>query len=243
MASPRRVCSGHLVQADDVRLLMDCGSGVVQRMASLGLRWQDITHVALTHFHNDHISDLSTLIFAWKWGDLPPRTAPATLVGPAGTAALLERLAAALGEWVREPGFPLVVREIAPGDELALADGVTLAAHKTPHTDESVAYAVIADGRRLVYTGDTGYDEGLAAWAGDCDLLLAECSLPPAMAIPSHLTPEQVGRLARLARARRLVLTHFYPPVERTDVRAAVGREYDGYVALADDGATFDIIQ
>ena len=222
---------------------MDCGSGVVQRMASLGVPWQGITHVALTHFHNDHVSDLSTLIFAWKWGDLPPRTAPATLVGPAGTAALLERLAAALGEWVREPGFPLVVREIAPGDELALADGVTLAAHKTPHTDESVAYAVIADGRRLVYTGDTGYDEGLAAWAGDCDLLLAECSLPPAMAIPSHLTPEQVGRLARLARARRLVLTHFYPPVERTDVRAAVAREYDGYVALAHDGATFDIIQ
>ncbi|HEX6631618.1 MAG TPA: ribonuclease Z [Gemmatimonadaceae bacterium] len=241
VASPRRVCSGHLVQADDVRLLMDCGSGVVQRMASLGVRWQEITHVALSHFHNDHVSDLTTLVFAWKWGDLPPRTAPAVLVGPVGTAALLDRLAAALGDWVREPGFPWTVREIAPGGELALADGVTLAAQKTPHTEESVAYALAAGGRRLVYTGDTGYDEGLAAWADGCDLLLAECSLPPAMAIPSHLTPEQVGRLARLARARRLVLTHFYPPVERTDVRAAVAREYDGYVALAHDGATFDI--
>lgn len=241
VASPRRVCSGHLVHADDVRLLMDCGSGVVQRMASLGVRWQDVTHVALSHFHNDHVSDLTTLVFAWKWGDLPPRAAPAVLVGPVGTAALLDRLAVALGEWVREPGFPWTVREIAPGAELALADGVTLAAHKTPHTEESVAYALSAGGRRLVYTGDTGYDEGLAAWADGCDLLLAECSLPPAMAIPSHLTPEQAGRLARLARARRLVLTHFYPPVERTDVRAAVAREYDGYVALAHDGATFDI--
>lgn len=224
-----------------MRLLMDCGSGVVHRMTALGVDWTGITHVALTHFDNDHISDVATLLIAFRHGQLPPRQAPCTILGPPGTRALLGRLATVAWDKLLAPGYPLVVTEIQPGEEVALADGVTLAAHKTPHTDESVAYGVRADGRRLVYTGDTGYDEELAAWAGDCDLLLAECSLPPAMAIPSHLTPEQVGHLARLARARRLVLTHFYPPVERTDVRAAVAREYEGYVALAADGATFEI--
>jgi ribonuclease BN (tRNA processing enzyme) len=139
------------------------------------------------------------------------------------------------------PGYPLELRELAPDERCELGPGVTLEARKVPHTAESVAYAVTDGQLRLVYTGDTGYDEGVAAWAAGCDVLLAECSLPEALAIPSHLTPAQAGRLARLAAARRLVLTHFYPPVERTDVRAAVAAEYAGPVALAADGWTLDL--
>ena len=239
--SPRRVSSGHLVEAGGVRLLMDCGSGVVHRMAALGIRWQEVTHVALTHFHNDHVGDLPTLIFAWRYGDLPPRSAPVTVLGPAGTAALLDGLASALGPWVREPGFPLEVREVAPDERVALGEDVALEVAKVPHTAESVGYAVVAGGRRLVYTGDTGYDETVGAWAHGCDLLLTECSLPAAMGMEIHLTPEQCGRLARVAKARRLALTHFYPPVERTDVRAAVAGEYDGPVHLAHDGWTMEL--
>lgn len=239
--SPGRVSSGQLVDCGSARVLMDCGSGVVHRMAELGLRWQDITHVALTHFHNDHISDLSTLVFAWRHGDLPARSAPVELVGPVGTVELVDRLAAAFGPWLREPGFPLSVREIEAGATLELSPGVTLGAHKTPHTDESVAYALATPGRRVVYTGDTGYDEKLADWASGCDLLLAECSLPAAMAMPIHLTPEECGQLAARARPDRLVLTHFYPPVERVDIRAAVATAFDGPLTLAVDGWTLDL--
>lgn len=236
-----RVSSGHLVDCGEVRVLMDCGSGVVHRMAEFGLRWQDISHVALTHFHNDHIGDLPTLVFAWRHGDLPARSEPVQIIGPVGTIQLIDRLAAAFGDWLREPGFPLLVREIGPGDTLELATGVTLGAHKTPHTDESLAYALTTPGRRLVYTGDTGYDETLADWAGGCDVLLAECSLPTAMAMPNHLTPEQCGQLAARARSHRLALTHFYPPVERVDIRAAVATAFDGPLTLAVDGWTLDL--
>ncbi|HEX5831371.1 MAG TPA: MBL fold metallo-hydrolase [Gemmatimonadaceae bacterium] len=239
--SPRRVSAGHLLQAGDVRLLMDCGSGVVHRMAALGLHWQGVTHVALTHFHADHIADLCPLIFAWRYGDLPARTAPVEVLGPPGTALLLDRLAAAFGDWVTAPGFPLTVREIAPGDEIPLADGVTLSARKVPHTDESVAYSVSAGRRRVVYTGDTGWDAELAAWAAGCDVLLAECSLPDEQRLAIHLTPSECGELARLARPGRLVLTHFYPPVDRLDVAGLVARHWEGPVSLAEDGWSLDI--
>ena len=53
--SPGRVQSGHLVDVGDVHLLMDCGSGVATRLADLAIRWQDITHLAITHFHADHV--------------------------------------------------------------------------------------------------------------------------------------------------------------------------------------------
>ncbi len=238
---PRRVCSGHLVEAGSVRLLMDCGSGVVHRMASLGLPWQEITHVTISHFHADHVSDLATLFVAWRHGQLPPRSAPAVVIGPPGTRAMLERMRDALWDDLLAPGYPVVVQELAPGAAMELGDGVSLAAHKVPHTEESVAWAVQRGGCRLVYTGDTAYDDALADWAAGCDLLLAECSLPEEMAVASHLTPERCARLAARARPRQLALTHLYPPVERVDIRAIVATAYDGPITPAEDGAAFEL--
>ncbi|MBA3919713.1 MAG: hypothetical protein C0516_14130 [Gemmatimonas sp.] len=233
---PSRVSAAHLVQSGSVRLLLDCGSGAVHRMAALGIAWQDITHVALTHFHADHMADLPMLIMGWRWGQLPPRSAPVTVFGPVGTGALLEGMAAVYGASILAPGFPLTVREIAPDEVVKLPDGVELEGFPVPHTPESMAYSVRDGARRLVYTGDTGPSEALGQWAAGCDLLLAECSLPEAMAIPSHLTPSQVGALAATAGARQLVLTHFYPPVETVDLRGEVGALYHGPVVLATDG-------
>ncbi|HEY2374389.1 MAG TPA: ribonuclease Z [Gemmatimonadaceae bacterium] len=231
-----RSCAGYLYEADDVRLLLDCGSGITRRLAEFGIAWPAITHVALTHFHIDHHGDLPTLVFAWKYGQLPPRSAPLDLIGPIGTQALLERLSAAYGDWLLTPGFPITIREISPGETIQLSDAVRLSAFKVPHTVQSVAYSIERRGWRVVYTGDTGPDEALADWARGCDLLACECSLPESMAIKEHLTPEQCATLAARAQPRYLVLTHFYPPVERVDILATVSTKHAGYLTLAEDG-------
>jgi len=234
--SGERSCAGYLYEADDVRLLLDCGSGITRRLAELGVAWPAITHVALTHFHIDHHGDLPTLVFAWKYGQLPPRSAPLDLLGPVGTRALIERLAAAYGEWLLAPGFPITIREIMPGESVELSASVRLSAQKVPHTEESVAYSIERGGRRVVYTGDTGPDDALADWAHGCDVLVCECSLPASMAIKEHLTPDQCASLAARARPGHVVLTHFYPPVERIDIRAAMAAQYGGPVTLGRDG-------
>lgn len=241
--APGRVCAGHLVEAGAVRLLMDCGGGVAHRLAELELPWRGITHLAITHFHADHIGDLATLIFAWKYADRPGRSAPLTILGPAGTSALLDRLADAFGDWLRDPGFPLSILEMEVGASLDLGDGVTLSTASVLHAPESLAYSVSRGRGRIVYSGDTGSDPAFAEWARGADLLLCECSLPTELAIPSHLTPEQCGALAAVALPRQLVLTHFYPPVERMDIRGAVAAHFAGPVALADDGSTFDVAE
>lgn len=240
-ASPSRACAGYLVEQGSTRLLLDCGSGVNRRMAELALPWPAITHVALTHFHIDHHGDLPSLVFAWKYGLLPARSAPLDIIGPVGTADLLQRLAAAYGPWVTEPGYPVRVTELAPGGSMALGNDLVLEAFKVPHTAESVAYSVTAGSHRLVYTGDTGFDPALAAWARGCDLLLCECSLPEGMAIAEHLTPEQAGTLAQLTAPRRLVLTHLYPPVEHVNIAAAIAARYPGPFTVAHDGWQADI--
>ena len=239
--APHRVCAGHLVEAGTVRLLMDCGSGVVHRMAERGIDWWSITHVALTHFHLDHHADLPSLIFAWRYARIPRRKAPVEIIGPPGTAALVERLAAAYGDWVRSPEFPLAVRELAPGERVELPDGVTIEARKVPHTEESVAYSIERGGRRIVYTGDTAFDPSLGVWAEGCDVLLCECSLPDAMAVATHLTPRQAGAIAAIASPRLLALTHIYPPLDDVDLAAEVGTLFAGRVEACADGWSTEI--
>ncbi len=124
---------------------------------------------------------------------------------------------------------------------MELPGGVRLSCLRVPHTPESVAYSIEQGERRIVYSGDTGPSDQLAAWARGCDLLLCECSLPAAMQIPEHLTPEQCGALAAAAAPKHLVLTHFYPPVEQVDIRAIVGSQYTGPVTLAMDGWQVEI--
>jgi ribonuclease BN (tRNA processing enzyme) len=236
-----RVNAGHLVEAGEVRLLMDCGSGVVHRMATLGVDWVGITHLAITHFDADHVSDIPTLLVAWRWGTLPARSAPVELIGPRGTRVLLQRMGEIFGSSVATPDYPFSVREIAPGDAIELGDGVRLGALEVPHTEESVAYSIRRGRRRLVYTGDTGPSTALGEWARGCDLLVAECSLPDEMAIPTHLTPERCAELAATAEPGMLVLTHFYPPVESVDIPAVIGERFHGPVALATDGWAIEL--
>jgi ribonuclease BN (tRNA processing enzyme) len=231
-----RVQAGHLVESGDVRMLLDCGSGVSFRLPSLGIDWRTITHVALTHFHADHVLDVPTLLTAWRHGMLPPRTAPLEIIGPPGTAALIERMTEALGVRWREYGFPVAIREMQHGERFTIDDDFQLESRSVPHTPESVAYLIEGASRRIVYTGDTGYDEGLARWAVGCDVLLCECSLPSSMAIPTHLTPEQVGAIAKIAAPRLLAVTHMYPPLENVDIPAVIAAQHEGPVVVCHDG-------
>jgi ribonuclease BN (tRNA processing enzyme) len=238
---PKRAQSGTLIETGSVRLLIDCGSAAVLRMAELGLPWQTITHVATTHFHADHTTDLATLIYSWRYGQLPPRSMPVEFIGPVGFANLLNAMQAVFGETLLDPPPTIAITELPAGTEHHLADDVVLHAFKVPHTPESVAYSVSGRGRRVVVTGDTGFDPALGAWAEGCDVLVCECSLPDAMALPLHLTPRQCGALAAIARPAQLVLTHFYPPVEATDIVGQVAELFDGPVVCCHDGWSLEL--
>jgi ribonuclease BN (tRNA processing enzyme) len=234
-----RTAPAYWVRAGGVRLLLDCGAGTLHRAAAFGIPWHTVTHVALTHFHPDHWGELPMLLFALRYGIEPARSAPLAVIGPRGLRTRLTLLAGALGDWVLDPGYPCDIQEIAPGAATDLGGGTTLETCKTPHTSESLAYAVRAGDRRLVYTGDTGVSDELARWARSADLLLAECSLPEDRPLDIHLTPRRAGALARAAQARHLVLTHFYPPVEGTDPAGQAADVFGGMVSAARDGDRF----
>lgn len=239
--SAQRTSSCYWVRQGDRKILLDCGAGALHRLAQFGLPWDQVTHVVLSHFHPDHYGELPMLVYALKYTTVPPRQEPLVVLGPPGVVRLIKALAEGYGKWLLDPGFPIAVLDVRDGAPFPLGGDLSLETFPVPHTPESVALSLTAPEGRLVYTGDTGPSAELARWATGCDLLLAECSLPESMALDNHLTPERAGDLARDAGAKRLVLTHFYPPVETSDPARIAGTRFSGPVTAARDGERFVI--
>ncbi len=231
----------HWVSRGALRVLLDCGPGATHRLAQFGLDWPHVTHVVLSHFHPDHFGELPLLVFALRHCVEPARAEPLVILGPPGTVRLVKALALGFGDWLLDPGYPLVIMDVRDGEPFPLDGDVNLETCPVPHTAESVALALRAPEGRLVYTGDTGPSAELGRWAQGCDLLLAECSLPADRAMDTHLTPEQAGQLARTAGVKQLVLTHFYPPVETSDPARVAAGQFGGRVTAARDGDRFTI--
>jgi ribonuclease BN (tRNA processing enzyme) len=235
----RRHGAAHLVEATGVRILLDCGPGTLDGLVRHGVAWQELTHVAVTHYHVDHVGDLSALLMALKRGTSPRRTRPLTLIGPHGFGDFLERLAAATGGHVTDPGFPVTVVELGPGEPFDDADlPVRISAHPTPHTAESVAYRVEVAGTVVAYTGDTGPSASLSAFVAECDVLVAECTQPDPPELDTHLSPTGLADLVDGVGAGLVVVTHVGPPGTPESVAAWLRERCDGAIVAGSDGLT-----
>ena len=236
-----RVGSAYFVRIATSRVLLDCGPGALHHMARFDLPWQDITHLCLSHYHTDHVGDVAALIFALKYGQAEPRKQPLVVYGPPGLRKFFRRLADALGDYLKDPGFPLELIELS-GKRVALNDIAHISAAPTPHTDASVAFRIDGPRSSLGYTGDTGSHVDVGAFLQSVDLLITECSLPDDLAMDSHLTPTRVATLARQALPKRILITHVYPQLPRAEVIERIQRAgWEGEMLLADDGLRLEL--
>lgn len=224
------------------RLLIDCGPGAVQGLARWDLPWQSITDLIITHFHADHIGALPGFFFGLRHGIVPARVEPLTVWGPSGTRVLFSRLAAAIGEFMLDPGFAVRIEELREDVARTTEGGLELSVRLTAHTEESHAVRVQGRGSAVAYTGDTGLPEGEASALGSflsgLDVLIAECSLTDEQVGDNHLSPSRLASLARTASPDLLWVTHVYPHVRRhTDISALISAAgYEGPVRVLNDG-------
>ncbi len=236
-----RASACHWVEHGSTSALLDCGAGALQGLARCRLDWGRLGHLIISHFHADHIGEIPSLVFALRHGLAKPREVPLFVWGPQGTKALFDAWAAAMGEWLTEPGFDLVIRELQPGEAVTIGE-YSVDSASTPHTDESIALRISGAGSSLGYTGDTGPSDRLGEFFRGVDLLLAECSLPDELALDLHLTPTSLARMASVAGVSRLAVTHMYPQLQVQDVPALVrAAGYTGELIIAEDGTVVPV--
>jgi ribonuclease BN (tRNA processing enzyme) len=235
--SLRRASPSLLVTvAGGPRILLDLGPGALRQLLAAGLTADLIDYILLSHLHPDHCTDVAAFLFATKYAGFPPRSTPCLVVGRRGLAEFYRHMLATWGRWVEPERGQVALLEVEPG-EVPLPAGTPFRAScaAANHTPQSLAWRIEAGGRSLVYTGDTDYSEAVVGLARGADLLVAECSFPEGRKVEGHLTPRLAARMAREADARRLLLTHFYPPADEVDVAAQAREEFAGEVILAED--------
>ncbi|MHB8070248.1 MAG: MBL fold metallo-hydrolase [Desulfobaccales bacterium] len=233
--SLRRGSPGYGVRAAGRLVFLDLGPGVLRAMLRYGLDFSEIDVLALTHFHPDHVGDLVPFLFATRYALGYTRREPFHLLAARGFKEFYGHLQGAFGQWVEPPPGLLQLQELDPAapEEVVLGEVVVKSAAAN-HTDASLAYRVEAEGRSLVYSGDTDESDSLVELARGADLLVLECANP--FKVPGHLTPPEAGRLAAKAGVPRLVLSHFYPPCDAVDVAALAAAEFKGEIIRAEDG-------
>ena len=247
--TPSHTPAAYWVVVDELSLLLDPGPGALVRLVKSGAApagLDAIDRVLLTHLHPDHSADLLALLFAMH-SPVPRSTAPLHIWGPAGLQELLGKLRDIYGSWLEPRNRELVVREIAPGQNLPSPPWPCIRAFAANHEQDRLSGQALGyrftdtAGRVAVFSGDTGPCPGLEEAARGADLLLVECSTPDELAVPGHMCPAQVGALCTAARPRRTVLTHQYPAAAAMDLAAAVGEYYQGQIVQACDGLVITV--
>ncbi|GGI98258.1 MBL fold metallo-hydrolase [Halobellus salinus] len=235
MPVPNRAQTGLLLEADGRTLLVDCGSGVLHRLAGTDVGYEGVSSVLLTHRHLDHVSDLLALLKArWLAGE-----EYLEVVGPTGTKSLLDGL---LGVHDYLDGrVDLSVREVGP-TEFSVA-GFDVAATGMDHSVECLAYRVSGADGDVVYSGDGEASASLASFADGAAVLAHDCSFPDDVDVATHPTPAQLGEALAGHSFGRVYLTHLYPHTEgrHDEMLDSVGRAYDGEVRFASDGLRVEV--
>lgn len=210
----KRGSSGYLLSTDGGEALFDCGNGAVWKLEKTGVDYLGIDNVFITHFHPDHTSDLIPLLFATRHPYGRKREKTLGMWGPQGFSEFIEKLRAPYGEWVR----PKSVEIHETGKKKQKTGGIEIETFKTVHTENSVGYIVRADGKRIVYTGDTGYFPGLRKVAEGTDIFVTECALPDSEKMAVHMTPSDIAEILRESSPKKIVLSHLYPSMDGRDL-------------------------
>ncbi len=197
-------CSGYLVRTAGATLWLDCGNGTLANLQRHGAV-DDVNAVVVTHWHPDHCVDLYGLHVLLKYG-LERRGLP--VYGPEGLEHRLGTLVD--GDW----GGVFAWTAVGDGDTATVGD-CGLRFSRTAHPPPTTAVELSADGKRLVYTADTGPDWSPEVFGPGADLVLSEATFQrDNEGSGIHLSARQAGEAARAAGARRLMLTHLWPGLD-----------------------------
>ncbi|OBH17213.1 MBL fold metallo-hydrolase [Mycolicibacter terrae] len=244
VVGPDSPASGYLLQAPDTPpLVIDFGGGVLgalQRHVDPGS-----VCVLLSHLHADHCLDLPGL-FVWRRYHPSVATQPFAkgfIYGPSDTWSRMGAASSPYGGEIDDITDIFDVHTWVDGEPVECGT-VSVQPRLVCHPTESFGMRITdASGATLVYSGDTGYCDGVIELARGADVFLCEASWtheanrPPNL----HLSGTEAGRIAAAAGVGQLLLTHIPPWTSREDVIGEAKAEFDGPVHAVVCDESFDI--
>lgn len=207
LPSVKRAQTCTAIVAGDRFFIVDAGTGSWETVQRAGLPGDRLAGVFLTHFHSDHIGDLSEANLG-SW--VTARPAPLAIYGPTGVNRVVagENEALALdadyriahhGKGVvplRSKGMTAISFDGERSNIVYDQDGLKVTAFPVVHdpVDAAVGYRFDYAGRSVVVSGDTAYSDDLVAAAKDADILIHEAQA-------NHMVAKMQAAAARAGNA------------------------------------------
>jgi ribonuclease BN (tRNA processing enzyme) len=227
---------------------------VFLRFGQSGAKLSDLSLVAISHLHPDHVSDLPAPL----WLSNQVRQQPLPIVGPSGNGTapgfptFLSRLfdeksgafqvlgptlGASQGNLGGGVRLDVNVVDMTKDEPSTVFErgGLTLTALRIPHGNmPTLAYRVQTRDVSVVFSSDqTGTDPKFIEFAKGENLLIMHMAIGAGTTSPLHASPAVVGRVARDAAVGRLILSH----IGLFDVDAAVAEVKKSYLGPLTVGA------
>ena len=260
--SYKQIPSGNLIVYNGTLLVIDSGYGTTFKLLDAKIALTTLRFVFITHLHSDHYLDLGPMLYnAWIAG----LKDTIHVYGPYGISSILtsywESNRFDIETRIKDEGRPdvktlILAHEIAEGILLTTSDfEISCIKNIHPPISDSFAFKFKLGDKSIVFSGDTAYCPALETFASGVEYLVHEVMYEPAVnniikrrpnaskliaSIKSHHTSsEDVGRIARAAEPKNLVLNHFVPPdddsvtdeVLITDIK----KYYSGNVIVSKD--------
>ena len=245
---------------NQARILVDMGGGAFLRFGQSQAKLSDLSLVAVSHLHPDHISDLPALL----WLSHRARKDSLPIAGPSGNdvapsfPAFLSRLfdekngafqllGSTLGAPQGQSGggvrLDVGVVDVTKAEPSIVFDreGVTVTALGIPHGSlPTLAYRVQTRDVSVVFSSDqTGTNPRFVEFARGAHVLVMHLAIAAGTTNPLHAAPAVVGRVAQEAAVGRLIVSH----IGQFDLDAAVAEIKKFYTGPLTVGADLQCTQ
>lgn len=241
MAVARRAPSALFVEAGSDGVLIDAGDGTARQLVRLGLDYNRIRAVLITHMHPDHAAGLIGL---FQLMHLSGRGEPVSVFVPDSVRSRMDGLLPVYQIFQEKWPFDIRFEGLKDGMDVAFFS-FTLTAVRNGHLKKNASYARThglgtecysllfgeTKGPRCLYTSDIDDFSHLEDRTGNVRMLIPECT---------HVTVEHGVRFAEKHGIPRTVFTHIPPDVDERilDYRS---RYPEPPVRFAEDGDTIEI--
>lgn len=214
------------------KVLLDCGNGSTSQI-SMPEDLENLT-IIISHLHKDHYGDLLSIAYAsyvyHRLGYLDKKI-PVYLPKPSfmkeekAKIPSIEKSNEAVESEIMDYNFLthlgkeqyLEFRTYDDSSKIQIGQ-MQLTFSKNPHPINTYSTKITTKKESIVYTSDTGFEKNtIETFAKGADLLICESTFIRGQQKKEdfHLYAYEAGAIAKKANVKQLVLTHFWPELDK----------------------------
>jgi len=209
-------------------VLLDCPGSPMHKLARMNIPPETLGCVYISHGHPDHIYGLPSLLHS-----LEPSGSSPEIILPEGLLPMARKLLELFG---LEADF------IPASTGMRILD-MKMDFFKTRHTADSHGIIINVNGKKIVFTSDTGPIPEAASVFRGAEMLIHDCLAPSRFSAEcealdkTHTSSLALGKIAAEASVKKLIPAHFSGRFDFSteEIKTEIRRNFSGKVLIPQD--------